>query len=426
MIRNRKSVLKLLAAVSVAGIAAGMAMTASAQEKITITFANWAAAEGTTKPGIEKVIADFEAANPDIDIVSEAISFSEIARQLVLRARSGNPPDVAQIAGNDTVLLGSTGALEPLDSYVSDELAANLKSGADAGLRDKDGSLFAFPWNQSPAGFWYNKKIMEQAGLDPENPPRTIDELNEALAAIKSSQPDVIPLAIDTTNRPFALSSNWPWMQSFGAVPVGEGATGAESEEMTAYLNWMREIAQAGYIDPGRRIGEFRPLAAQGNVAFIWDQVLLKGVMQAASGMSDEEFYETWGVTTLPVGGGKATTFEGGHQLIMFSASKNKEAAWKFIEYLATSPDAIANYTTSVNSSLPSIKSTGNAELDEVLSAPVFKAFSEEIIPTLAPQPYGPEFAAAATAVMAGVQEAVTGTKPIDEIAASIQQQLPQ
>jgi len=425
MIRFQKGVVHLVAAASIAAMAAGMAATASAQDKITITFANWAAAEGTTKPGIEKVIADFEAANPDIDIVSEAISFSEIARQLVLRARSGNPPDVAQIAGNDTVLLGSTGALEPLDGYVSVELAANLKPGADAGLR-KDGSLFAFPWNQSPAGFWYNKEIMQKAGLDPNNPPRTIDELNTALAAIKSSQPDVIPLAIDTTNRPFALSSNWPWMQSFGAVPVGEGATGAESAEMKAYLTWMREIAQAGYIDPGRRIGEFRPLAAQGNVAFIWDQVLLKGVMQGASGMSDDDFYKTWGVTTLPAGAGKATTFEGGHQLIMFASSEQKEAAWKFIEYLATSPDAIANYTTSVNSSLPSIKETGNAELDAVLDAPVFKAFSEEIIPTLAAQPYGPEFAAAATAIMAGVQEAVTGSQPIDQIAASIQQQLPQ
>jgi len=416
--------LRFVAAISIAALAAGMAGAASAQDKVTVTFANWASAEGTTRPGIEKVIADFEAANPDIDIVSEAISFSEIARQLVLRARSGNPPDVAQIAGNDTVLLGSTGTLEPLDGFVSEQLAANLKPGADAGLRQGD-TLFAFPWNQSPAGFWYNKEIMKKAGLDPNKPPRTIEELNAALEAIKSSQPNVIPLGMDTTNRAFALSSNWPWMQAFGAVPVGEGATGAESAEMKAYLTWMRESAQAGYIDPGRKIGEFRPLAAQGNVAFHWDQVLLKGVIQGANGMSDEDFFNTWGVTTLPTAGGKATTFEGGHQLIMFSGSKNKEAAWKFIEYLATSPDAIANYTTSVNSSLPSIKTTGNAELDASLDTPVFRAFSEEIIPTLAPQPFGPDFAAAATAIMAGVQEAVTGTKPIDEIAASIQQQLP-
>jgi multiple sugar transport system substrate-binding protein len=47
------------------------------------------------------VIKDFEAAHPDIRIKSEAISFTEIARQLVLRVRSGNPPDVSEVAGNE-------------------------------------------------------------------------------------------------------------------------------------------------------------------------------------------------------------------------------------------------------------------------------------------------------------------------------------
>jgi hypothetical protein len=63
-----------------------------------------------------------------------------------------------------------------------------------------------------------------KAGLDPENPPKTIDALMSALAAIKRTQPDVIPLGLDTTNRTFSMQSNWPWMQTFGASPIGEGA----------------------------------------------------------------------------------------------------------------------------------------------------------------------------------------------------------
>lgn len=421
MALSRTNWLALIGAVSSVAMLAGGAV---GQDKITLTFANWASAEGTTRPGIEKVIVDFEAANPDIDIVSESISFSEIARQLVLRARSGNPPDVAQISGNDTILLASTGTLEPLDGYISDTLKANIKPGALSTLT-VDGKLIAFPWNQSPAGLWYNKKIMETAGLDPNNPPQTIDELTVALEAIHASQPDVIPLGIDTTNRAFALTSNWPWMQTFGAIPVGADANDADSPEMKAYLTWLRDLAQKGLIDPGRKIGEFRPLAAQGNVAFHWDQVLLQGVMQGANGMSDEDFYNTWGVTTLPVGSeGKPHSFEGGHQLIMFGSSAQKEAAWSFIEYLATNAAAINDYTVSVNSSLPSIVSTGDAAVDAKLDTPIFNAFSTEIIPTLSAQPYGPDFAAASTAIMAGVQEAITGTQPIDEIAANIQQQL--
>jgi len=413
-----------LRAIGAASVLAVLAGSAVAQDKITVTFANWASAEGTTRPGIEQAIADFEAANPNIDIVSESISFSEIARQLVLRARSGNPPDVAQISGNDTILLAQTGALEPLDGYLSEDLKANIKPGALSTLMVGD-QLIAFPWNQSPAGLWYNKNILEQAGLDPDSPPHTIEELTAALETIHEQMPDVIPLGIDTTNRAFALTSNWPWMQTFGAIPVGEGATGGDSEEMKAYLTWLRDLANKGLIDPGRKIGEFRPLAAQDLVAFHWDQVLLQGVIQATNGMSDEDFYDAWGVTTLPVGAeGAPHSFEGGHQLIMFGNSPNKEAAWSFIEYLSTNPTAIDVYTVGVNSSLPSIVSTGDAQVDAKLDTPIFNAFSEEIIPTLSTQPYGADYAAAATAIMAGVQEAVTGDRPIDEIAASIQQQL--
>ena len=409
-------------AASTAIVLGAAVMGSAAQDKTTITFANWATAEAATRPGIEEVIANFEKANPDIDVQSETISFSEIARQLVLRVRSGNPPDVAQIAGNDTLLLAATGGLELLSTIAADTVA-NLKPGSLSGL-EVDGSLVALPWNQAPAGFWYNKAIMEKAGLDPENPPKTIDELNAALKSIKESQPDVIPLGVDTTNRAFSLSSNWPWMLTFGAKPVGADATGAESAEMKAYLTWMRDLAENGYIEVGRKIGEFRPLIAQDKVAFLWDQVLVQGVIQTTNKMSDEDFYKHYGVTVMPTGAaGKSFSFEGGHQLVMFKDSEKKEAAWKFMNFLATDPGAIKTYTIGYNRSLPPVAQTDDEELKTLLDTPVFTTYSNDIIPTIAPQPYGPQFAAAATAIMAGVPEAVTTSRPIDEIATAIQQQ---
>jgi multiple sugar transport system substrate-binding protein len=188
----------------------------------------------------------------------------------------------------------------------------------------------------------------------------------------------------------------------------------------------MRKLATEGLMDPGRKIGEFRPLAAQDKVAFDWDQVLLQGVIQGANGMSADDFYKTWGVAPMPVGPeGKAHSFEGGHQLVMFKNGTHKEAAWEFIKYLSTNPAVIGSYTLGVSSSLPSVASTGDAALDARLSTPIFDAFSKSVIPTITPQPYGAAYAAASTAIMAGVQDAVTGQTPIDDIAASIQQKLP-
>jgi len=194
---------------------------------------------------------------------------------------------------------------------------------------------------------------------------------------------------------------------------------------MKRYLAWMRDLAKNGYIDPGRKIGEFRPLAAQDKVAFIWDQVLLQGVIQSANKMSDADFYKRWGVTTQPAGpSGKSYSFEGGHQLVMFADSKQKKAAWTFIQYLATSADAIKTYTLGPGSSLPPLAAAPSPELAAKLDTPIFKSFTTRIIPTVTTPAYGPAFASGSTAIMAGVQQAVTGSEPIDQISTSIQQEL--
>src|SRR3546814_8621620 len=119
------------------------------------------------------------------------------------------------------MLLAASGGLEPLGDYLGQGLKDRLKPAAVSALQ-VDGELMAFPWNQAPAGLWYSRTILQQAGLDPDRPPRTIDALMAAMAAIKQSQPDVIPLGLDTTNRAFALSSNWPWMRAFGAKRAEE------------------------------------------------------------------------------------------------------------------------------------------------------------------------------------------------------------
>jgi multiple sugar transport system substrate-binding protein len=299
-----------------------------------------------------------------------------------------------------------------------------LKPDAVAGLQYQ-GKLIALPWTLAPAGFWFNKTLMAKAGLDPAKPPRTIDELMSAMAAIKKAQPDVIPLGLDTTNRPFALQSNWPWLATFGAMPIGEAKDNADTPEMKRYLAWMRELAQKRYIDPGRKIGEFRPLAAQDKVAFTWDQVLLQGVIQSVNKMSDDDFNRHWGVTTQPTGpSGKPYSFEGGHQLVMFTDSKQKKAAWTFIEYLTASTGAIDKYTLGPGASLPSLSATPGSDIARKLDTPTYRSFTTAIIPTLVTPPFGPAFASASSAIMAGVQQAVTGSESIDDIAKSIQQQL--
>ena len=101
-----------------------------------------------------------------------------------------------------------------------------------------------------------------------------------------------------------------------------------------------------------------------------------------------------------------------------------KKAAWTFIQYLATSPEAVKIYTLGPGSSLPPLSAAPNQELAAKLDTPIYRSFTVSVIPTLTTPPFGPAFATASSAIMAGVQQAVTGSEPIDQIANSIQQQL--
>ena len=91
---------------------------------------------------------------------------------------------------------------------------------------------------------------------------------------------------------------------------------------------------------------------------------------------------------------------------------------------LAASADAINKYTLGPGASLPSLSAAPGSDIARKLDTPIYRSFTTAIIPTLATPPFGPAFASASSAIMAGVQQAVTGSESIDDIAKSMQQQL--
>jgi multiple sugar transport system substrate-binding protein len=389
----------------------------------TITFANWASAEAATKDHIAQSISEFDKANPDVTVTSVPVAFSDIGHQLQLEVASGNAPDVAEISGNDGPALVQANALQPLESLLSQSFVSSLLPSEKA-LGEFQGHLEIAPWTVAPLGFWYNRDILSKAGLDPGTPPRTLDQLSADMARIKSAEPDVIPLGLDTTNRTFGLDVNWSLMRSFNADPFSGGKATADTRTMGQYLEFIRTLGQKGYTIPDQKIGYFRPLAAQGKVAFQFDGPYLQGVIQSVNHESDAAFYKTWAVTTLPAGpSGKHFSTPTDHQLVMFKSSKHKAAAARFIAWLAGSRQAITDYTIRYESSLPPVKNAISAFPTE-LNTPVFKSFESQVVPVVTRPAWGNTYTNGYSAVMAGIQKAVAGSEPISQIQAEMQSEL--
>jgi sn-glycerol 3-phosphate transport system substrate-binding protein len=110
------------------------------------------------------------------------------------------------------------------------------------------------PWNASNPIFYYNRGMFEAAGLDPDAPPATFDEILAACEAIMALPEDTRPSA-GCINYPMAtwFPEQWVAMQNGLFVNNDNGRNGRASEalftspEMVNVVNWFKTLADAGY-----------------------------------------------------------------------------------------------------------------------------------------------------------------------------------
>lgn len=103
------------------------------------------------------------------------------AEILKLAFNSGEAPDIFELAGgivmSDVV---AAGQVEPLDSYITDQLREDFSPSAFTYLPYQvDGTIYAIPEQTRYMRLLYNKDLFVAAGLDPEQPPRTLEEMYE-------------------------------------------------------------------------------------------------------------------------------------------------------------------------------------------------------------------------------------------------------
>lgn len=397
----------------------------SAQGKEEITFVNWASAEESSRPYINKVIDEFQKQNPNITVKSVPIAISDIANQITVMVTGGNAPDIAQININEGVTLASMGGVLETDNLVPKEYASDsfFKKSWDLGsLNEKH---YGMPWTPQPQGFWYNKILMQQAGLDPNKPPKTWDEFMKYMDQARKNLPkeDLI-IGLDTTIRTIGLDQQWPIIRGFGANPVQGDKVAANSSQMVDYATWLRKMVNENYTLPGKKFGEFRPIAAQHHLLFMIDEPQFKGIIQSLDkSLTDEQFYKEWGITSVPAGvDNKVYSAPDDHHLILFKASKHQAAAMKFAEFLINSETSSKEYNAKIGV-LPATE-IGFNKYQDVFGDPIRKTYLTQVLPNVTPLPVGPNLSKVSTIIMAGMQEVITTDKPIPTILGGVQTKL--
>lgn len=327
-----------------------------AESEITITFRSG----GGTNSGLVKwlnadVIPEFNKKYPDVNVklapleVNEGDYFAKIA--LLLQSENTAPDIVTE----DTFMVNSdasAGYLEPLDDRIEGwsewgNFTENVKNGVLA----EDGKTYGVPYNTDSRGLWYNKELLEQAGISVPWEPKTWDDIIAAATAVKENLPEVIPFWMNSGKATGEATS----MQTFEMLLYGTEDPLYDSEtqkwivKSDGLLNTFTFIDSIYEQDLGPELSQvlngqggtvaYQQLMPQGKLAIGLDGIWQAGNWNEEGSAPWPEAFDTLGFTAMPTENGEApgtTSMSGGWALSIPAKSDEKDMAWEFIKMAST------------------------------------------------------------------------------------------
>ena len=358
----RCAALALIAALSLAAATPAFAAT-----EITFWYA-WGGSEGAV---LQALVDEYNAGQDVVRVRSSFVPIGDGERILASLA-GGAPPDLITVWDWMVVPLGASGALLPLDESLA---AAGV--GEDDylpgiwGYGSYRGAKYGLPTTLNVYGFMWNKDVFAEAGLDPERPPRTIDELDAMTAE----------LTVTDARGNLRRIGFYPNVTAIYFHAFGGQLYDPETLEVTidhpgnvAALTWLAEYYRTYDIN---RIRRFQ--AGWGDLASPYNPFYRGQVAMQEGGQWEVLFTRqfasdlNWGVTTFPAPeGGRADVAPvQGSFWVVPRAARNQAEALDFLLWL-TAPEQSARFAAALANIPPRA---------DALAMPVFQ---ETVTPELA------------------------------------------
>ena len=264
--------------------------------------------------------AKFEAANENIDLVVDVVSWNDIYTVVNTRIANGEAPDLLNIDGFADYQ--ADGLLLPASEWVSEETYAKF---FDSFLEQSvvDGTVWAVPDLASARALYYNADILAAAGV--ESAPATWDELVAACQAIKAYDPEIYPWGVDmTTDEGQACFAYYAWNNAGGFVDA-DGNWTLNSAENAEAVNFIVGMVKDGLTntDPTTETRyDLQEMFASGKVAMMIGPNQISKYCEQNGGIN-------YGIAALPTNGDKAGASVGVMDRIMCFAEENRTESEK-------------------------------------------------------------------------------------------------
>ena len=350
-------------------------------------------------------INDFEAENPDVDVEVIPAGWDEANTKLIALIQAKEAPDVIISGSRSLKQFADMGAIEPLDSYMTD----SFKEGRVETVLNTaniNGVQYGIPLAFSSRALYYRSDLIEKA-------PETWEELLATAEKVSKENEGVYGFAIPTditsgTDELFNFI-----YQNGGSATDENGNIKLATTENIETLEFLKSFNDKGIIpDP---VGTTRSGQAQmfqnGDLAMFisgpWDKDTLEASKDTAP----------YSLALLPKGTKMAETLVT-DSFSMSSQSENKELAWKLIEYMGK-----YEYQNAYDEAIGFFPILKEEENEERYNTEFLKPFKEMIQYGVA-EPQVPVWDTFNSEFIKAVQKVMTGAATAEEALKAAEEEL--
>ena len=163
--------------VAALGMVVALAGTARAQ---TVEIEYWQYTFPQRVQAIDELIKRFEAANPGIRVKHTHVPYDDFRLKIAAAIPAGQGPDVVQLFYGWLQDYLKAQLLQPLPTELFDPAEIERDFYPLVRQMKVEGRYYAVPTAVRSLALFWNRKLMQEAGLDPAKPPQTLDELVDA------------------------------------------------------------------------------------------------------------------------------------------------------------------------------------------------------------------------------------------------------
>jgi multiple sugar transport system substrate-binding protein len=297
------------------------------------TLSIWARASSSNAA---QHMIDLWNASHDDKIELTTIPDNQMVTKLATSVQAGDVPDLISF---DLIFMPDfmkAGLLTDLTDTLSADPNQAKVAKAFRDLASYEGRLYGTGFTPDVSILLYNKGLFRQAGLDPEQPPRTIAELQQFATTIKEKVPGAYGYYFSGSCGGCNIFTQAPMMWGSGAVllPTSGDAPAMEGPGVREVLTMLKDMWEAGIV----------PESAEADTGANFQATFETGTigMQGSGGFAIAALKANhpeieFGIAPLPgIAEGQASSFVGGDVIAVPKGARNPEKAIQFITWQLT------------------------------------------------------------------------------------------